>query len=61
MPAIQIPGPYEFAFFSNESGEPPHVHVSREAKECKFWIGPVRLAKNWGLPAHELRKIETLL
>jgi len=36
MPAIEIQGPYEFGFFSNENAEPAHVHVSREDKECKF-------------------------
>jgi hypothetical protein len=61
MPVIKIPGPYEFGFFSNENAEPSHVHVSREEKECKFWIGPVRLAKNWGFAGHELRKIEKLV
>lgn len=55
MPAIQIPGPYEFGFFSNENAEPAHVHASREDKECKFWVGPVRLAKNWRFAGHELR------
>jgi hypothetical protein len=61
MPTINIPGPYEFGFFSNENAEPSHVHVAREDKECKFWIGPVRFAKNWGFPGHELRKIEKLV
>ena len=61
MPAINIPGPYDFAFYSNENVEPPHVHVTREGKECKFWINPVRLAKNWGFAGHELRKIEKLV
>jgi len=58
MPAIKIPGPYEFAFFSNEAGESPHVHVAREKKKCKFWISPVGLASNRGFAIHELRKIE---
>lgn len=61
MPAIQIPGPYEFGFYSNEAGEPAHVHATREEKECKFWIGPVRLAQNWGFAGHELRKIKKLV
>ncbi len=61
MPAIQIPGPYDFGFFSNENAEPAHVHASREGMECKFWLGPVRLAKNWGFAGHELRKIEKLV
>jgi hypothetical protein len=61
MPAIQLPGPYEFNFWSNEGGEPSHVHVRRDRMNAKFWLGPVRLARNRGFAAHELRKIEKLV
>jgi hypothetical protein len=61
MPTIQIPGPYKFGFYSNENNEPAHVHVTRDSKECKFWIGPVRLADGGKFAAHELKKIETLI
>jgi hypothetical protein len=37
------------------------VHVSRDGREAKFWIGPVSLAANWGFAAHELNKIEKLV
>jgi hypothetical protein len=56
MPAIRIPGPYEFNFWSNENSEPPHVHVRRERMNAKFWLGPARLAGNRGFPEHELKK-----
>jgi len=29
--------------------------------ECKFWLEPVRLARNKGVPAHSLREIEKLV
>jgi len=61
MPAIRIPGPYEFAFYSNEGKEPPHVHVARNGKRCKFWIGPVSLAYGGRFASHELNKIEKLV
>ena len=42
MPAIKIPGPYEFNFWSNERGEPSHVHVRRDGMNAKFWLRPAR-------------------
>jgi hypothetical protein len=61
MPKIDLPGPYLFYFFSDESDEPPHVHVKREKRTCKFWLHPVSLAANHGFAAHELGKIERLI
>jgi hypothetical protein len=61
MPAIKIPGPYKIKFYSNENDEPPHVHVKRESKLAKFWIGPVSLESSRGFAVHELQKIESLI
>ncbi|MBW6456390.1 MAG: DUF4160 domain-containing protein [Trueperaceae bacterium] len=30
-PTVLRDGPYRFFFFSNERGEPPHIHVQRQA------------------------------
>ena len=35
-----------FYFFSNEGHEPPHMHVDKAGRSCKFWLTPVRLALN---------------
>jgi uncharacterized protein DUF4160 len=64
MPRITgIPGPYRFFFTSFDCNEPPHVHVERENKTCKFWLVPLELARNYGFSARELnvirRRIET--
>ena len=40
MPAILRVGPHRFFFYSADAGEPPHVHVARDASEAKFWIDP---------------------
>ena len=37
------------------------LHVSMPEGECKFWLEPVRLARNKGVPAHSLREIEKLV
>lgn len=38
MPTVLRIGPYRFHFYSRESNEPPHIHVSRDDFEVKFWL-----------------------
>jgi hypothetical protein len=58
MPTLAIIGPYRFFFFSNEAGEPPHVHVKRDRGHAKYWLVPaVELAKSRGFPLSELTTI----
>jgi len=57
MPTVLRKGPYRFHFYSREPGEPPHIHVARDDCEAKFWLRPLILAKNYGLPANEIPKI----
>jgi hypothetical protein len=41
MPTVMRIGPYRFHFYSRENNEPPHIHVTREEMEAKFWLRPV--------------------
>lgn len=61
MPTVFYDGPYAFRFYSADSVEPPHIHVQRDRDSAKFWLDPVRLAKNWGFAPHELRKVRQLV
>jgi hypothetical protein len=61
MPTVLRIGPYRFHFYSDEPNEPPHIHVRVTGKECKFWLETVALARNRGIPAHEIREIERLV
>ena len=56
MPTILRVGPYRF-YFSHEPNEAPHIH-DRGNDSAKFWLNPVRFARNIGFAAHELRNIE---
>jgi len=58
MPTILKIGPFRFYFYSNEKGEPPHVHVQRERFLAKFWLQPVVLASSKRFSSRELRVIE---
>jgi len=61
MPTIMRIGPYRFFFYSNEKGEPPHVHVDYLDGNAKFWLEPILLASNKGIPPIRLREIEKLV
>jgi hypothetical protein len=62
MPRIKgIPGPYRFFFVSFDCSEPPHAHVEREDKTCKFWLEPLALGRNHGFKSQELNAIRGLI
>lgn len=61
MPTVIRTGSYRFHFYSDEGQEPPHIHVETPEGECKFWLDPVRLARNKGVPTIDIRKIEKLI
>jgi hypothetical protein len=57
VPTILRWGPYRAFFYSNERGEPPHIHVRAGDREAKFWLHDLNLAINAGFPPHELGDI----
>ena len=61
MPTVLRILGYRIGFFSADGDEPPHVHVTREECQSKFWLGPVRLASNAGFRRHELNEIARVL
>lgn len=61
MPTVLRIGRYRFHFYSDEGHEPAHIHVRTSDGECKFWLDPIALAKNCGIPTHNLREIERLV
>ncbi len=61
MPTALRVGSFRFHFYSDESDEPAHIHVRSPDGECKFWLDPVTLANNRGIPGHALRNVERLV
>ena len=61
MPTILRIGPYRFFFYSNEQGEPPHIHIQRENALAKFWLNPVALASSVKFQSVELRELQRLV
>jgi len=61
MPTVLTVGPYSFVFFSSDQSEPIHIHVKRDRHVVKFWLDPIKLAKNFGFADHEINRIERLV
>ena len=61
MPTVLRIGPYRFFFYSGDGTEPPHIHVERDGYTAKFWLDPVKIARNNGYRASELRAIERIV
>ncbi len=61
MPTVLRIGPFRFHFYSDEGSEPHHIHVATPDGECKFWLDPIRLARNKGVSPLTVRKIEKLV
>ena len=61
MPEVLREGPYRFLFYANEGNEPPHIHIRRDRRIAKFWLDPLRLARNGGLPQHEINRIRVIV
>jgi hypothetical protein len=61
MPTVLQVGRYRFYFFSNESQEPPHIHVKAGSAQAKFWLAPIGLAVSYGYNAHEMGEIERIV
>ena len=61
MPTVLRIGPYRFHFYSDEYLEPTHIHIETPEGECKFWLDPVRLARNKGVSPRIVRDLEKLV
>lgn len=61
MPTVLRIGSYRFFFYSNENGEPAHIHIQCEKALAKFWLKPITYARSSGFSAHELTKLNKLV
>ena len=62
MPVVLRVNGFKFFFYQADvANEPPHVHVTRDGKEAKFWLNPVRIAREGRFRASDLRDIERII
>lgn len=57
MPVLLRWQGHRFLFYSKEIGEPPHIHVLKDAKQLKVWLADLRVARNVGFSSHEVNAI----
>jgi len=43
------------------ANEPPHVHVTKENNEAKFWLDPITIAREGKYRKSDLRDIERII
>jgi len=41
--------------------EPPHVHIGKDGNEAKFWIKPIKAAREGRFRPVDLRDIERII
>lgn len=62
MPVVLRINGYKFFFYQADvANEPPHVHVSKEDNEAKFWLQPVKIAREGRFRKSDLRDIERII
>ncbi len=61
LPTVMRIGPYRLFFYSADGGEPAHVHIERDDRIAKCWLGPVRMAESGGFRPRDLREIEQIV
>lgn len=64
MPVVFRHRGYRYGFYSNEGDprEPPHVHVSKDGIDAKFWLGSdVEVAYNRGYPDRVVRDLTEIV
>jgi hypothetical protein len=62
MPVVLRVNGYKFFFYEADvANEPPHVHVSKEGNEAKFWLDPISAAREGRFRKSNLRDIQRII
>ena len=62
MPVVLRVNGYKFFFYEADVvNEPPHVHVRKEENEAKFWLDPVKVAREGRFRKNDLQNIERII
>lgn len=61
MPTVLRIEGFRFFFFSNEEGEPVHVHVEKAEGYAKLWLDPLSFAGSRCLTPSQMRRVRQLV
>ncbi len=57
MPTLLIWRGYKFRFYALDMDEPPHVHIAKDGKSLKVWLGSLEIAQNRGYTEMETARL----
>jgi ribosome modulation factor len=57
MPTLLIWRGHKFRFYALDVGEPPHVHIVKEARSLKLWLRSLEVAHNKGYSDQEVGRL----
>ncbi len=61
MPTILRILGFRFFFYSNESAEPPHIHVEKGDGNGKYWLDPVEKDYMHNFTKKEEKQVEEIV
>ena len=61
LPKLFTVSGYTVYFWSNENGEPIHVHVIKDGNEAKYNVSPLIQIYNHGFKKHDIALIESII
>ena len=62
MPVVLRVAGYKFFFYQADlANKPPLVHVTKEDNEAKFWLDPIKIAREGKFRKSDLRDIERII
>ena len=62
MPVVLRVNGYKFFFYEADVvNEPPHVHITKDGNEAKFWLNPIQVEREGRFRKTDLRDIERII
>ena len=65
MPTILFLRGWRFHFYTNEKGEPIHIHAENAEKECKYWLDVdgfnIREAYSYNMAPRDYRDVRKII
>jgi Domain of unknown function (DUF4160) len=62
MPVVLRVNGYKFFFYEADvANEPPHIHVVKDGNEAKFWLDPIKNAREGKFSKSDLHNIERII
>lgn len=60
-PKVHVEDGFQFWFWSNEQGEPPHIHVFKGGASAKWWLDPLVEDRSSGFNPSQRARIRSIL